>query len=116
MELLTAKPDTPNMDDTRVSDFESKCDSVSMNFLFQFLSPTRKRLHPVDDASMDTRKKSPSKAMDKQGYHSGTTAVVGVLRDSEFIVANAGDSKCVLACRGTYVSTKEGRTGYSVEL
>ena len=49
-------------------------------------------------------KKSPAK---KQGYHSGTTAVVGVLRDSEFIVANAGDSKCVLASKGRNVDVED---------
>lgn len=41
-------------------------------------------------------------SVDKQGYHSGTTAVVGILRDNNFIVANAGDSKCVLGSRGKY--------------
>lgn len=66
----------------------------------------RKRLHPnnEDDSCGSVPKKSNPGPMsvDKQGYHSGTTAVVGILRDSDFIVANAGDSKCVLGSRGTY--------------
>jgi protein phosphatase 1G len=33
------------------------------------------------------------------GSNSGTTAVVGLLRDRELYVANAGDSRCVV-CRG----------------
>lgn len=61
---------------------------------------TRKRLRPDRDACADAPKMSNPRTMDKQGYHSGTTAVVGILRENDFIVANAGDSKCVLASEG----------------
>lgn len=75
--------------------------------MFQFLS-TRKRIHPGDDDNDevyggDVQKKATPGTSYKQGYHSGTTAVVGILREDDFIVANAGDSKCVLASKGTYV-------------
>lgn len=76
-------------------------------FLFQFLS-TRKRIHPGDDDNDevyggDVQKKATPGTSYKQGYHSGTTAVVGILREDDFIVANAGDSKCVLASKGMYI-------------
>ncbi len=62
---------------------------------------SRKRLHPADEGNGCSPKKTNKR--DKQGYHSGTTAVVGILRENEFIVANAGDSKCVLSHKGMYV-------------
>ena len=70
-------------------------------------SPTlsRKRHHPDcgydDDTNDDNPKKFNPRGLDKQGYRSGTTAVVGILRENDLIVANAGDSKCVLASKGT---------------
>ena len=76
-----------------------------MYVIFQLLSPvTRKRLRPSDEGN-GAYGRSPKKAekKDKQGYHSGTTAVVGILRENDFLVANAGDSKCVLSHKGTYV-------------
>lgn len=37
---------------------------------------------------------------DSEGYESGTTAVVCLVRNGEIIVANAGDSRCVLSSKG----------------
>lgn len=67
-------------------------------------STSRKRLCPDTDHDImndSSPKKSNPRGLDKQGYRSGTTAVVGILRDNDFVVANAGDSKCVLASKGT---------------
>lgn len=58
---------------------------------------------PEDDHEVveeSSPKKSNPRSLAKQGYRSGTTAVVGILREKEFIVANAGDSKCVLSLKG----------------
>jgi len=63
---------------------------------------SRKRMYPDRD-NRDIEEESPKKSMPsraKEGYYSGTTAVVGILREKEFIVANAGDSKCVLSSKG----------------
>ncbi len=71
-------------------------------------SPTRKsrkREYPEDeDMEESSPKKSNPRSLAKQGYRSGTTAVVGILREKKFIVANAGDSKCVLSSRGGWDS------------
>lgn len=37
---------------------------------------------------------------DSEGYESGTTAVVCLIRNGEITVANAGDSRCVLSSKG----------------
>lgn len=68
----------------------------------------RKRPHP-DDEGNGAHALPPKKAnrRDKQGYHSGTTAVVGILGDNEFVVANAGDSKCVLSLKGILIYKSE---------
>lgn len=65
---------------------------------------SRKRLRLYDDSDCGDETQSKARTVVKQGYHSGTTAVVGVLRENEFIVANAGDSKCVLASKGIHES------------
>ena len=66
------------------------------------MSPMSRKRHNLsycDDG--DVHVSSPKKPKsDKQGYHSGTTAVVGILRESDFVVANAGDSKCIIASKG----------------
>ena len=61
---------------------------------------SRKRLRHYEDGDGDSEVESKARAAEKQGYHSGTTAVVGVLRENDFIVANAGDSKCVFSSNG----------------
>lgn len=38
---------------------------------------------------------------ESEGYESGTTAVVCLIKDNQIIVANAGDSRCVLSSDGT---------------
>lgn len=75
-------------------------------------SPTRSRKRQCPDGDHeDIEERSPKKSnprgLAKQGYRSGTTAVVGILREKEFIVSNAGDSKCVLSSRGRWYSTCE---------
>lgn len=40
--------------------------------------------------------------MDEEGYHSGTTAVVCILKGDELTVANAGDSRCVVSSKGKH--------------
>ena len=67
---------------------------------------SRKRLH-CDDNDYNDVTETKTRATEKQGYHSGTTAVVGVLRENDFIVANAGDSKCVLASKGKPVHARD---------
>ena len=37
---------------------------------------------------------------DPEGYESGSTALVCVIRGQKVIVANAGDSRCVLSSKG----------------
>ena len=78
---------------------------------------SRKRLHPDEDMCMDAPMFDASKpkrprVLAKQGYHSGTTAVVGILRENDFVVANAGDSKCVLASKGMVVGIEYKLLGY----
>ena len=65
---------------------------------------SRKRVYPDRDIEEESPKKSvPNRP--KEGYCSGTTAVVGILREKEFIVANAGDSKCVLSSKGEIIGS-----------
>ena len=45
------------------------------------------------------------------GIHSGTTAVACLLRENQLIVANAGDSRCILSCKGKCSSTRGGGGG-----
>ena len=64
---------------------------------------SRKRSHPSDLADgVASDEGSPSKhiKVNDEGYHSGTTAVVCVLSGEELVVANAGDSRCVLCSKG----------------
>ena len=41
---------------------------------------------------------------DMEGYECGTTAVLCMVKGGELIVANAGDSRCVLSRNGVYYS------------
>ena len=64
---------------------------------------SRKRLHPEDDMDDLTLSEYSAKRreiMDEEGYHSGTTAVVCIIRGDELTVANAGDSRCVVSSKG----------------
>lgn len=65
---------------------------------------SRKRPHSEeDDAQMnafDSAKRLCRPVTDDQGYHSGTTAVLCLLRGGKLVVANAGDSRCVLSNKG----------------
>lgn len=68
-----------------------------------FLRGSRKRPHPADDMDDLTLREYSAKrreVMDEEGFHSGTTAVVCVLKGDELTVANAGDSRCVVSSKG----------------
>lgn len=40
---------------------------------------------------------------DPEGYESGSTAVVCIIRGQKVIVANTGDSRCILSSKGVCV-------------
>ena len=66
---------------------------------------TRRRPHPsddVDDLTLTEYSAKRHEVMDEEGYHSGTTAVVCILKGDELTVANAGDSRCVVSSKGKH--------------
>ena len=67
-----------------------------------FARRSRKRPHPdndIDDLTPSEYSAKMHEVMD-EGYHSGTTAVVCILKGNELTVANAGDSRCVVSSKG----------------
>ena len=70
-----------------------------------FVRRSHKRPHPADDMDDLALSKFSVKrheVMDEEGYHSGTTAVVCILKGDELTVANAGDSRCVVSSKGLF--------------
>lgn len=68
-----------------------------------FTRKSRKRPHPdddMDDLALSEYCAKRHEIMDEEGYHSGTTAVVCILKGDELTVANAGDSRCVVSSKG----------------
>jgi len=69
-----------------------------------FVRVSRKRPHSEELEDEQEELESPKRlcrpVVDDEGYHSGTTAVVCLLRGKTLVVANAGDSRCVLAHKG----------------
>lgn len=64
---------------------------------------SHKRPHPeddVDDLALSEYSAKRREIMDEEGYHSGTTAVVCIVKGDELTVANAGDSRCVVSSKG----------------
>lgn len=70
---------------------------------------SRKRPRSEEDDhqmnALDSAKRLCRPVTDDHGYHSGTTAVLCLLRGDELVVANAGDSRCVLSNKGLNFST-----------
>ena len=56
--------------------------------------------------AFDSAKRLCRPVTDDQGYHSGTTAVLCLLRGDKLVVANAGDSRCVLSNKGLWFYVK----------
>ena len=54
----------------------------------------------MDDLTLSEFHAKRREIMDEEGFHSGTTAVVCVLKGVELTVANAGDSRCVVSSKG----------------
>ena len=54
----------------------------------------------MDDLTLSEYSAKRHEIMDEEGYHSGTTAVVCILKGDELTVANAGDSRCVVSSKG----------------
>ena len=70
-----------------------KCDTCAFyNTCFHYID---KRLCVDND-----HKESNNDYKDSEGYESGTTAVICLVRNGEIVVANAGDSRCVLSSKG----------------
>jgi len=82
---------------------------------------SRKRPHSEEFEDELEELESPKRlcrpVVDDEGYHSGTTAVVCLLRGKTLVVANAGDSRCVLAHKGlSYGSSHMATHTVNVEM
>ena len=62
-----------------------------------FIVPQSKR---IADTLLDANRAD-------EGYHSGTTAIACLVQEDQLIVANAGDSRCVLSSGGHYCACTE---------
>ena len=78
-----------------------------------FTRRSRKRPHPdddIDDLTLSEYSAKRHEVMDEEGYHSGTTAVVCILKGDELTVANAGDSRCVVSSKGQHLYQVPNKT------
>lgn len=64
---------------------------------------SRKRPHPDnEDYLLSPQTFSKRRESSEEGHESGTTAVVCLLRGTQVLVANAGDSRCVMSSNGEW--------------